>query len=87
MKRASLAGIAELRLDRAVNRSVNIRVIEDDEGRIAAELEADLLDLVRALAHEQSANRGGACKADLSDLGIGAEFAAPRDHLRSHRPG
>ena len=40
---AGLAHVAELRDDRAFDRGVEIGVVEDDEGRVAAEFEADLL--------------------------------------------
>jgi len=42
---AGLAGVAELGLDRTVDRRIDVCIVEDDERRIAAELEADLLDL------------------------------------------
>jgi hypothetical protein len=41
---AGLAGVAVLRGDRALDRGVEVGVVEDDERRVAAELERDLLD-------------------------------------------
>ena len=53
---ARLAGVAELAHDRARDGRVEIGVVEDDEGRVAAELERDLLHLAGAL------RSSGACR-------------------------
>ena len=41
---AGLAGVAELGGDRALDRAVEVGVVEDDERRVAAQLHRDLLD-------------------------------------------
>jgi len=48
---AGLAGVAELADDRAGDGLVEVGVVEDDERRVAAELERHLLHLAGALAH------------------------------------
>ena len=50
---AGLAGVAVLRRHGALHRRVEIGVVEDDERRVAAEFEAELLDRRRALRHQQ----------------------------------
>ena len=50
---AGLPGVAELRGDRALDRRIEIGVVEDDEGRVAAELERELLHARRDWRHEQ----------------------------------
>ena len=61
---AGLAHVAEFRGDRAVDRGVDIGVVEHDERRVAAELEPDLLHRPRRLAHEELADLGRAGEAD-----------------------
>jgi hypothetical protein len=46
---AGLAGVAVLADHRAFDGAVEVGVVEDDEGRVAAQLQADLLDRRRAL--------------------------------------
>ena len=48
---AGLSGIAVLAGQRARNRRIQIRVLEYDEWRIAAEFERDLLHGLDALCH------------------------------------
>ena len=67
---AGLAHVAELRDHRALDRGIEIGVVEDDERRVAAELEADLLHRRGRLAHQQL--------ADLGRAGEGRR-SAPRD--------
>ena len=71
-----------LACDGAIDGGVDIGVVEDDEGRAAAEFEADFLDLVGTLPHQDAADLGRAGEADLAHLGIGAEFAADRVAFR-----
>ena len=61
---AGLAHVAELGHDRALDRRVDIGVVEDDERRVAAELQRDLLHRSRRLAHEQLADLGRAGEGD-----------------------
>ena len=54
---------------------VEVGVVEDEEGRIAAELERDLLQLSRALAHQE-----------LADLGRPGEPELAHVRVRGHLP-
>src|SRR5687768_17997722 len=49
------SGVAVLRCDRAVDRSVQVRIVEDDERRVAAELQRHFLHRRRTLLHEELA--------------------------------
>src|SRR5436309_198804 len=62
---ACLAGIAELAGHERLHHQVEVGVVEDEEGRVAAELERDLLHRPRALLHQQLADRGRAREAEL----------------------
>ena len=64
---AGLAGVAVLRRDRALHRRVQIRIVEHDERRVAAELERQLLHRRRALRHQQLADLGRAGERQLAD--------------------
>ena len=55
---AGLARVAELRGDRAVERRLEVGVLEHDERRVAAELEREALDLVGRGADELLADLG-----------------------------
>ena len=66
---AGLAGIAVLGCQSALDGCVEIGVVEDDEGGVATELEAELLDLVCTLPHQDAANLGGSGEGDLRDVG------------------
>ena len=64
---AGLAGVAVLAEDRARDRLVDVGVVEDDERRVAAELERDLLQPGRALGHQQLPDLIRAGEAELAD--------------------
>ena len=74
---AGLAGVAVLGGDRALDRGVEVGVVEHDEGRVAAELQRDLLDRAGAL-------RASACvptsvepvKVSLRTIGLRGQLAA-----------
>src|SRR5690606_14575826 len=53
---AGLAGIAEFRCDRTLDGRVEIGIVEDDEGRIATQFQAEALDLSSALPQELAAH-------------------------------
>ena len=61
---AGLAHVAELRGERALDRGVEIGVVEDDERRVAAQLQPDLLHRAGGLAHQELADFGRAGEAD-----------------------
>src|SRR3546814_3396426 len=79
---AGLAGIAELGRERPLDRRVEIGVVEDDEGGVAPELEAQLLDLVGALPHQDAPDLGRSGEGNLADLRICRELAS---QLRARR--
>jgi hypothetical protein len=55
-----LAGVAHLRQHRALDREVEVGVVEDQERRVAAELHRDLEDLVGRLLDELAPDLGRA---------------------------
>ena len=63
---AGLAHVAHLGEHRAVDRSVDVGVVEDQERRVAAELHADPLQLVGGLLDQLLPDPGGAGEADLA---------------------
>jgi hypothetical protein len=73
---ARLAGVAELAEDRACDRLVQLRVVEDDERRVPAELERDLLQPLRALRHQQLSDLSRSCEAELADERVRGHLAA-----------
>ena len=78
---AGLPGVAELGGERAFDRGVEVRVVEDDEGGVAAEFERELLHRRRALRHEQAPDLGRAGEREFAHRRIGAQLAADRGRL------
>ena len=69
---AGLAGIAELGCHRAFHRRIEIGVFEHQEGRVAAKLQRDLLDMLRGICHQATPDFRGAGEGHLAhDAGIG----------------
>jgi hypothetical protein len=54
---AGLPAAAELRDHRAVDRGVEVRVLEDDERRVAPQLHRGVQDAVGALPQQRAARR------------------------------
>ena len=75
---ARLAGVPELAHHRAGDRLGQVGVVEDDERRVAAELERDLLHLAGALGHQELADLRRAGEAELADDRVGRHLAADR---------
>ena len=73
---ARLPAVAILRRDRPLHRRVQIRIVEHDERRVAAELERELLHRGRALGHQRLADRGRSRERQLADRGIRGQLAA-----------
>ena len=73
---AGLAGVAVLGGDRARDGGIEVGVVEHDEGRVAAELERDLLHRLRALRHQQLADLGRAGEGELAHARIAGQHAA-----------
>ena len=63
---AGLAAIAELRRNRPLDRQVEVGIVEDNERRIAAKLEAEPLDTVGGTPHQKRAYAGRTGKGDLA---------------------
>ncbi len=63
---AGLPAVAELRGHEAVHRRVHVGILEHDEGRIAAQLQRELLERVRAAPRQVLAHGGGAGEGDLA---------------------
>ena len=71
-----LAGIAVFRGHGAGDGRVDIGIVEDDQRRVAAELEAHLLQCVGALAHQDAADLGRAGEGHLADAVVIAQRLA-----------
>jgi hypothetical protein len=82
---AGLAGVAILGGHGPGHRGIEVGVVEDDEGRIAAEFQRHLLDGRRALGHQQPADFGRAGEGQLQHLRIRGQFAADRARVRRSR--
>ncbi len=88
---AGLPGVAVLGLHRALDRLVEVGVVEDDERRVTAQLQGHLLDAGRALGHQLGAHFGGAGEGDLAYRRVAREFVTDitgraGDHAE-HAPG
>ncbi len=82
---AGLPGVAVLGLHGTLHRLVQIGIVEDNERRVAAQLEGHLLDPRRALLHQLGTHFGGTGERNLADLGVGGQLVADitgrtRDH-------
>ena len=75
---AGLAHVAVLRDDGAVDRGVDIGVVEHHERRVAAELEPELLHADGGLLIEDLADLGRAGEADEAHRGMLAQHLADR---------
>ena len=68
-----LAGIAVFRGHGAGDGRIDIGIVEDDQRRVAAELEAHLLQRVGALAHQDAADFGRTGEGHLADTVVIAQ--------------
>ena len=80
---AGLAGVAEFRGHHAGHGCIQIGIVEDDEGRVAAEFHRYLFHRTGALRHQLLADLGGAGESELAHHGAGGEDMA--DHARLSR--
>ena len=71
--RAVLAGVDERARDRAVDGGVQVRVVEDDEGCLAAELQVEPLDGGGGDLGDALADGGGAGEGGHGDVGMADE--------------
>src|SRR5690606_8207120 len=80
------AGAADLALvepdgvDQALDGAVDVGVLEDDVGRLAAELEGEAFAGAGGRAADQLADLGGAGEGDLLDIGVGDDGGAGVAH-------
>src|SRR5580704_14454738 len=58
---------------------LEVRIVEQDVGRLAAEFQRDALHRSRAIAHDRLANTNGARKRDLGHVRIAHKLRA--DHV------
>mmetsp|Transcript_59426 Transcript_59426/g.140466 ORF Transcript_59426/g.140466 Transcript_59426/m.140466 type:complete len:548 (-) Transcript_59426:2329-3972(-) len=79
---AGLAGIAVLAGDGAFDGRIEVCIVKHDEGRVAAQFQAELLDRRRALLHQDPADLGAAGEGQVFDDLALAEDAADFDGLR-----
>ena len=64
---AGLAAVAEFARQRAFHRFIQIGIVKHDKGRVAAQFEAELFDLLGTIAENLDAHFGGAREADFAD--------------------
>ncbi len=67
---AHLALVEPDAVDEAFDGGVEVRVVEDDEGALAAEFQAELLRGIRGGLADDAADLGGAGEGDLVDAGM-----------------
>ena len=84
LRDARLAVVHERRELQALHRRGEVGVVEDDRGRLAAELEADALELLTADRGDAATGRGGTGERDLVDARV-ARRGARRPHGRRAR--
>ena len=75
---ADLALIEEDGAGRAGDGRIEIRVRQDDDRRLAAQLHRHLLHVAGRRLHDQPADLGGSREGDLVDAGVGGERGARR---------
>ena len=73
---AGLAAIAKFRVYRPFDGEIEICVIEDDERRVPAELEAEPFDAVGGALHQQRADAGRTGEGDLAHRFVGHQLFA-----------
>ena len=73
---AGLAVVAELAEDGPFHSCVQIGVVEDDEGGVAAQFHGAFHHLIRCLAQQDAAHFGGASERELAHGRVFAEFLA-----------
>ena len=83
---AELAGVEDERLDHRADGHVEVGVVEDDVGGVAAELHGDRLEVLAGHAGGVPADRGGPGERDLVDAGVAQQrladdLAAAGDHV------
>lgn len=78
--RSGAAALAVVEVDTKVDPAdglLDIGIVEDDIGRLAAQLEGDLLEVRRGSGlHDGAANNSGASKGDLVDVHVGRDGSA-----------
>ena len=84
---AGLAVVAVLGDQRAFDGGIQVSVIENDERRVAAQLQRHLLDVLGALGHQLATDLGRAGEAQLAHDGVAGQLAthfagAASDHAQ-----
>ena len=70
-----LPRVAKLRHRHRGHHVIEIRIVKDEERRIAAKLEGDLLDRARALLHQNLADLRGTSKRELANNRVARHLA------------
>ena len=81
---AGLPHVAELGRHRAGHGCRDVRVVEHQHRRIAAQLQRDFLDRARRLCHELAANFRGSRERHLAHDGIDDQLVADCTRVASH---
>jgi hypothetical protein len=88
---AGLAVVAVLGNQRAFHGGIQVGVVEDDERRVAAQLQGHLLDVVGALGHQLTTDLGGTGEGQLAHDRVAgqlaADFAGAAGHHAEHASG
>ena len=82
---ASLPAVAKLRGEQARDSGVEIGVVEDDEGRVAAEFQRQLLECLRRFAREILADRRRAGERDLAHAAVMQPVGDGRNRVLARR--
>ena len=82
--RARLADVAHLRDHRALDRGVDVGVVEHDERRVSAELHRQPQQVLRGLLHQLAADLGRAGEGQLAQP-LSRRSAAPSSRPRTRR--
>ncbi|MNX91558.1 hypothetical protein D3C86_1236460 [compost metagenome] len=73
---AGLAAIAEFRNESAFNGEIEIGIVENDEGRIAAQFQRQSLYAVGGATHQKRTDAGGAGEGNLAHRLVRHDFVA-----------
>mmetsp|Transcript_14457 Transcript_14457/g.27933 ORF Transcript_14457/g.27933 Transcript_14457/m.27933 type:complete len:340 (-) Transcript_14457:271-1290(-) len=81
---AGLASISQSRTKQSFGCLLKVGVLENDEGSVAAKLQAHPLDRVRRLGHQKLSHGGGSCESNFSDILAAHEFLPDGGRVPAH---
>ena len=73
---ACLTRIAKFGCHQSVYRCIQVSIVKNDERRIAPQFQRKLLDVGRALTHQQATRLSRACERQLAYLLVASQFGA-----------